>query len=313
MKSKNKMIAITLGDPGGVGPEVIAKALKRDEIKSLANFIIIGDWSLYSKYSARIPTGCGFIDTKSLNGKNFKIGEASKITGQAAFDYLNLAIKLLKEKTANGLVTGPVCKESIRGCSSNFIGHTEYLAESFKIKKFGMFFSAGDVRTIVVTRHIPLKDVCKEVTQEKIITAAKLTDEALVKFFEIKRPKIAVCGLNPHAGEGGKIGDEETKVIIPAMKKIKAFGINVEGPFAADTIFTPNVISKYDCVMAMYHDQGLIGLKTMHFNKLVNITVGLPFIRTSPAHGTAFNIAGKNIADPTSMSEAIRLAAKLAK
>ncbi|MBF0384690.1 MAG: 4-hydroxythreonine-4-phosphate dehydrogenase PdxA [Candidatus Omnitrophica bacterium] len=311
--NRNKFIAITLGDPGGVGPEVIAKSLNDSKITGLARFIIIGDYSAYSSFAKNIPSGCAFIDTNSLKNAKPAIGSPNRLNARASLDYLDLAIKLLKERSVCGLVTGPVCKESIRDCNNNFVGHTEYLAENFNIKDYGMFFSVDNIRTIVVTRHIPLKDVPKSVTKKKVYIATKLGFNALKGFFGIKRPKIAVCGLNPHAGEGGKIGDEESKVIIPAMQRLKKDGILVDGPFASDTVFTPNVICAYDLVVAMYHDQGLIGLKTMHFNKLVNMTVGLPFIRTSPAHGTAFNIAGKNKVDPASMKEAIRLCATFAK
>jgi len=182
---------------------------------------------------------------------------------------------------------------------------------AFNKKIFGMLFVVNNTKMIIATRHIPLKNVPKMITQALITSTVKLTHHALKLHFKISNPQIAICGLNPHAGEGGRIGNEETKIIIPALVKLKKQSINVQGPFPADTLFMSTNAKRYDALIAMYHDQGLGPLKTTHFNKLVNMTIGLPFIRTSPAHGTAFNIAGKNIADPTSLCEAIKLAARL--
>jgi 4-hydroxythreonine-4-phosphate dehydrogenase len=192
-----------------------------------------------------------------------------------------------------------------------FPGHTEYLARAFDAKRVGMMFVSNRLKTIIVTRHIPLRRVHLNVTTKNVFDTICLAEKALKQHFRIRRPKLAVCGLNPHAGEKGEIGDEEITQIIPAIRKAKQKNIIVTGPLPADTLFAPERSNKYDAIIAMYHDQGLIPIKTLYFSELVNLTVGLPFIRTSPAHGTAFDIAGKNKADPSSMAAAIKLAAEL--
>jgi 4-hydroxythreonine-4-phosphate dehydrogenase len=174
-------------------------------------------------------------------------------------------------------------------------------------------FVSGTLKTVVVTRHIPLAEVPSAITETKVFQTIALTQHSLQRYFKIKNPKIAVCGLNPHAGEGGKMGGEEIEKISPAIQKAQSQGIDAQGPFPADTIFAAGIREKYDAIVAMYHDQGIIPPKTLSFSNLVNMTIGLPFIRTSPAHGTAFNIAGKNQADPASMEAAIRLAAQLSR
>jgi 4-hydroxythreonine-4-phosphate dehydrogenase len=225
--------------------------------------------------------------------------------------YIEKAIELLKQKEITALVTAPVCKETITALGKNFHGHTEFLAEAFRVTNFDMMFVTKTLRTVIVTRHLALREVSPALTGEKIGQTIHLANDALQKYFRIKRPRIAVCGVNPHAGEGGTIGREELTTIIPAIEKAKAKGLLISGPLSADTLFTPMVAKDYDVIIAMYHDQGLIPVKTLYFRNVVNLTIGLPFIRTSPAHGTAFNIAGRNKADPSSMMESIRLAARL--
>ncbi|MDP8212554.1 MAG: 4-hydroxythreonine-4-phosphate dehydrogenase PdxA [Candidatus Zapsychrus exili] len=312
MKLSKKNIGITLGDPAGIGPEIVAKALSIPSIRKLGSFTIIGDEKVYSKYCKKSYKNCSFVDTESILPKQFKIGVGTKTTGKASLDYLKKAVELIKQNKISSLVTAPICKEAVCKIDKNFIGHTEFLANTFKVKKFGMLFVSDKLNIIVVTRHIPLKKVSSSLTINKVYDAIDLTHQALTKFFRIKNPIIAICGLNPHAGEGGKIGTEEQTIIIPAMKKaLREAEIQTQGPFAADTLFSPDTGNKYDVVVAMYHDQGLIAAKTMCFAELVNMTVGLGFVRTSPAHGTAFNIAGKNKADCSSICKAIKLAAKL--
>jgi len=208
-------------------------------------------------------------------------------------------------------VTAPVCKETICRFKPFFQGHTEFLSNAFGIKNVGMMFVAKNLRTILVTRHIPLGKVSKAINTQLVYETVSLANTTLKNQFRIKRPVIAVCGVNPHAGEGGTIGKEEINAVIPAIVKAKHNRINVQGPFAADTLFSPDISKRYDAVVAMYHDQGLIPVKTLYFTELVNLTVGLPFIRTSPAHGTAFDIAGKNRSNSSSMCEAIKLAVRL--
>ena len=312
MRKQKKCIGITIGDPAGIGPEVVAKALLKPSIRNLGKFIIIGDDPVFKKYPLKDYSSCSFIDCKSISLKDLKTGKETAHSGKAALDYLNKAVELLKNKTISSVVTAPISKEAISLYTKKpFKGHTEFLADSFGVKKVEMMFVADNLRMIIATRHIPLKEIPKAITKKDLFETIQLTNQGLKSLFKIKNPKIGICGLNPHAGEGGKMGTEEIKIITPVINKALKNNIRIEGPFAADTIFTPNVYTKYDVIIAMYHDQGLVGVKTMCFNKLVNITIGLPFVRTSTAHGTAYNITGKNIADPSSLCEAIKLAASL--
>lgn len=289
-KSKNKTIAITVGDPAGIGPEIVRKALAKKSVQQLARFIVLGE---------------------TQNKSAFKTGTISREAGVASLQYIDLAIDLIKRREADAIVTAPVCKEAIGLTHKNFHGHTEYLANQFNVKQIDMMFVTPHLKTVIVTRHIPVSRISRHLNSKNIYDTITLTRDSLQKYFRLKSPRIGICGLNPHAGEGGTIGTDELVKIIPALTKARHKGIHVFGPLAADTLFIPKNREKFDAIIAMYHDQGLIPVKTLYYPKLVNLTIGLPFIRTSPAHGTAFDIAGKNKADETSMCEAIRLAAQL--
>jgi len=304
-------IGITLGDPSGIGPEVVARALAKPSIRKLGHFKLIGDYAVYRKYSASYYKNCSFIDLKSVQPSRWRPGKPNNNTAKASLSALNTAVALFKHKEITSLVTAPVCKEAIRRIQSSFVGHTEFLADAFGRKNVGMMFVADHLRTIIVTRHIPLQKVSAQINALIVYKTIALTHRTLINIFKIKKPVIAVCGLNPHAGEGGTIGSEEIKKIIPAIKRGRRNKIDIRGPFAADTLFSPDIAHQFDAIVAMYHDQGLIPIKTLYFKKIVNLTIGLPLIRTSPAHGTAFDIAGKCKADPSSMCEAIKLAAQL--
>lgn len=268
-------VVITTGDPKGIGPEVTKKALQDKDINSLANFLV--------------------IDPKDKTG----------------FDAIKKAVLILKNKKADALVTAPVNKGAINKSGVSFQGHTEYLAKSANTEKFAMMLCGGPLKVTTVTRHIPIKEVSKRITESKIIDSVRLTYDALKNYFGLKNPKIGVCGLNPHCGEGGKIGREEKDVIIPAIKKIERSIPGIQGPISGDVIFYIAYKGGLDAVISMYHDQGLGPLKMIAFENGVNVTLGLPFIRTSPDHGTAYDIAGKGIANPDSMKEAIKLAIKM--
>ncbi|MDD5136472.1 MAG: 4-hydroxythreonine-4-phosphate dehydrogenase PdxA [Candidatus Omnitrophica bacterium] len=289
LRSGRARIAITMGDPSGVGPEVILKALASPKVKGLADFLVIGE-SIVAKRTAR---------------------DAARY-GRMAIEYIDTALELLRSGNADALVTGPVNKYSIRAAGiGDFQGHTEYLAGRTGTKKFAMMFVGDALKLTLATRHLPLRSVPKKLTSKIIYDAIALTHRALEGYFKVRSPKIAVCGLNPHAGEGGAFGDEDRRVIAPAIKKASSLCKNISGPLPADTAFYDALNKKYDAVIAMYHDQGLAPFKMLYFGNGVNLTLGLPFIRTSPDHGTAFDIAGKGIADPSSMIEAIRLACRL--
>jgi 4-hydroxythreonine-4-phosphate dehydrogenase len=249
-----------------------------------------------------------------------------KQAAEGSLKFLQKAIALIKEGAVDALVTAPLSKEAVSLYYSGFVGHTEYLAKAFGVKHFDMMFIAPQVRLTIVTRHVPLRDVPKLISVPAVFDAISLMTKTLKERFKIRNPKIAVLGLNPHAGESGLLGREDIKYILPAIRKAKAQGVNAKGPLPADTFFAFHRHfchsrgsyrrgeasgNSYDGIIAMYHDQGLVPLKGMYMKELVNFTAGLPFVRTSPAHGTAFDIAGKNKADPSSMIAAIKLACEL--
>ncbi|MBF0489876.1 MAG: 4-hydroxythreonine-4-phosphate dehydrogenase PdxA [Candidatus Omnitrophica bacterium] len=285
-------VAITMGDPRGIGPEVILKSLQKKEILALGNFILIGDRKLLGK------SKCPVIDIPYQDA------------GEGSVKFLDKGIELIKGGVADALVTAPLSKEAVSRYRKNFTGHTEYLAESFQVKTFDMMFVSSDIRLSLVTRHMPLKDVPKMITKQAVFSSIELMNSTLKEQFGIRRPRIAVWSLNPHAGEQGLLGSEEMKQIIPAIQAAQKKGILAKGPYPADTFFCHD--KGCDGIVAMYHDQGLTPLKGMYFKNLVNFTAGLPFVRTSPVHGTALDIAGQNKADPSSMIAAIQLAFQLA-
>lgn len=308
MAPRQKTIGITMGDPAGIGPEIVIKSLQQSKICKLGSFCLIGDLELFKHYGLKSSPNITVYNVP-IQGV-LALGKLSKNSGKAALDCLETSVRLLRERKIQALVTSPVAKESVALLAPRFTGHTEYLAEAFKIRQYEMMFVTPTLKTVILTRHVPLKDVHRYITKQSVLATIQLVHRELKGKFKIRNPRIAVCGLNPHAGEGGLIGKEEVNYIIPAIKKARSLGVTIDGPFAADTLFK-NRAQQFDAVIAMYHDQGLIAAKTLHFDDLVNLTIGLPFVRTSPAHGTAFDIAGKNKADAASMGAAIRLAAEI--
>jgi len=287
LQIKPKMkIGITLGDPRGIGREIIQKSLADSTINNLAEFIIYGDSSNESNLS-------DWSDEKA---------------GHACISYLESAVHDALEKKIDAIVTAPISKSALQKAGYSWPGHTEFFAERTNTKKFVMMMASPKLKVTLVTIHVPLKEVSKLLTEEKIIDTVKITYDFLQKWWGIESPRIAVCGLNPHAGEQGVLGDEEIKIIAPAIQKLFSEGYPVEGPLVPDAVFHQAYEGKYHAVVCMYHDQGLIPFKMLHFRDGVNVTLGLPIIRTSPDHGTGFDIAGKGIADPSSMKEAIKLA-----
>ncbi len=298
-----------MGDPSGVGPEVIASSLRKIRL-TRSDIVIIGDQDVFKYFweGRDLPR---FIHVKKNEGVRHASGVPTSASGEDSLLYLNKFIELYKAGEVDALVTGPLSKESISRFIKDFKGHTTFLANAFKKKNVEMLFVADDVRMVLVTRHIPLKDVPSLISSAKVVSVTRSAHDFLKEHGSSKKIRVALCGLNPHAGEGGHIGREEMDHIIPALKKLKRAGMDIEGPFPADTIFEQRNLRKFDLIVSMYHDQGLPVLKALYFDKLVNVTTGLPFIRTSPAHGTAFNIAGKGIANDGSMRAAIELAGRL--
>ncbi|MDO8748173.1 MAG: 4-hydroxythreonine-4-phosphate dehydrogenase PdxA [Candidatus Omnitrophota bacterium] len=305
---------ITMGDPSGIGPEIIVKALSSPQVKSLADWTVIGDAWAFNK-NPSLPSGrknqkFKIIDLENVPRKNFEFGKVRAEYGRASWEYLEKALELIKAKRADCLVTCPINKEALKLAGCGYRGHTEYIAEYFGVKDEVMMLFNRKLRVSLVTQHISLKDVPGSLSQEKIFKIILGTAEGLAGLFGINHPKIAVCGLNPHASDNGAIGEEEKQIIIPAIKKARAKGISVSGPYPADTIFLK--AEEFACIIAMYHDQGLIPLKLTGFKGAVNVTLGLPFARTSTAHGTAFDIAGKNAASAESLIQAIKTAIQCA-
>jgi 4-hydroxythreonine-4-phosphate dehydrogenase len=314
LSSSKQRILVTMGDPAGIGPEVTVKALSDPLISKLAHFQVIGDFFVIDKIrkSLRAKPEISLMDLANVNTTNFAFGIQKPAFGKAAMEYIDKALELLKAGEADALVTAPVNKSSIRSAGfKEFEGHTEYLAKMTASNEFAMMFVGKDLKITLVTRHIALKDVPGAITADLICRTIRLTHEHLKKYFGIEGPRIAVAGLNPHASDNGLFGDEEERIIIPAIKKASIGIKNIYGPLPADVVFYEALRGEFDAVVAMYHDQALAPFKTLYFNDGVNMTLGLPFIRTSPDHGTAFDIAGKGIADPTSMKEAIKLACSL--
>jgi 4-hydroxythreonine-4-phosphate dehydrogenase len=323
------VIGITMGDPAGVGPEVCAKALVTPEIRSIADCVVIGDRrSLRQGLKAAKIEGIEINAIKDIAGARFergvidvidlenvdprlKIGQVSKAAGKAAMEYLEKAIQLAKDGRIDAITTAPINKEAIHKAGYKFHGHTEILAERTGSKNYAMMFVSEKLWVMLVTTHLPLREVSKHLDKGKILNRIKLAHETLYKL-RGRKPRIGVAGLNPHAGESGIFGDEELKVIKPAVDEAKKLGIDVKGPISPDAIFNLAVGGVFDIVIAMYHDQGLIPLKLLAFNHSVNVTVGLPIIRTSVDHGTGFDIAGKGWANPSSLIEAIKVAVSFA-
>lgn len=319
-----------MGDPAGIGPEIVLKALGRREIYRRACPLIIGDtetlmraWD-YSRLSikmrrlshfqeARFEYGAvDVLDLANVGGGGVLPGKPSAKAGRAAVEYLLNAIELAMKGNIHAIVTCPISKEAMNLAGYHYSGQSEILAEKSKTRDYAMMLVAGKVRALHVSTHSPLRKACELVSKERVLKAIRLASSALAEM-GMPLPRIAVAGLNPHAGEGGLFGREEQEEIIPAIEAAKSEGHLVSGPYPPDTVFLRALRGESDCVIVMYHDQGHIPLKLLGFEKGVNITVGLPIIRTSVSHGTAFDIAGKGIADPGSLLEAIKLAAQMAR
>ncbi|MBI5408912.1 MAG: 4-hydroxythreonine-4-phosphate dehydrogenase PdxA [Nitrospirae bacterium] len=316
-----KLLAITMGDPAGIGPEVIAKALAGHE--SECGAIVIGSSEVMKdavrsleislkvrrvSSPSEMNPAPGVIELIDVGGKGpFEKGRPTKEGGLISYLAVKRAVELALEGSVKGIVTAPISKEAIGMAGLKWPGHTEMLAELTGTRDFAMMLVGGKLRVILVTIHASLKSVPGLITKDSVLKTISLAVGAC-KMLGIEEPRIAVAGLNPHAGEAGRFGDEEEKIISPAISEAMASGIRIGGPYPPDTVFMKAARGDFDIVVAMYHDQGLIPLKLLAFDSGVNMTIGLPFIRTSPDHGTAFDIAWKGKANPSSMTHAISLA-----
>ncbi len=309
------ILGITLGDVCGIGPEISIKALSRPEIYQFCRPVVIGDYGALKRaadiLNSEVPKQLDVISVTHLDKSDLIYGKPTKQVGKAAIAYIEKAVQLAKQKEIDGIVTCPVNKAVINQAGIPFTGHTELLAKLTNTKRYAMLLSGDKINVVLVTIHVPLKDVPRLVTTEKILDIIDLAQQFFKEKMGISAPRLAASGLNPHAGEGGLIGKEDEEIIAPAVKEAKKKGFNAEGPLPPDAVFYFAKEGKYDVVICMYHDQCLIPFKLLHFRDGVNITMGLPIIRTSVDHGTAYDIAGKGIADPSSLIAAIKMATKM--
>lgn len=318
-----KKIIINIGDPAGIGPDL---CLSLSSKKFPANIVIVGNKKTIIERAKLLNRDIKFNTDKNNHEGNNSLsiietsypedvvpGIPNKKNSFAQFSKMKFIVNQLINKEYDALVTLPISKNTLSNEMSGFIGHTEYISQLAKTKgQEVMMLASEKLRVALVTTHVSLKDVSRLITPQKLSTVIKNLDFDLKKRFKIKKPKIVVTGLNPHAGENGDFGDEEKKIISPVIKKLNAQGFNLVGPIPADSAFTEKYINDCDSFLAMFHDQGLTPFKALSFGKGVNITLGLPFVRTSVDHGTAFDIAGKKgKVNPTSFYEAINMAIKL--
>jgi 4-phospho-D-threonate 3-dehydrogenase / 4-phospho-D-erythronate 3-dehydrogenase len=323
------VIGITMGDPAGIGPEVVVKALADPVIRRSAKFIIFGmDEQLryaadkaeiepfwgrhqHEKISRDYPHKVMVADYDEFSVPTW-VREPTQVAGEASLKFCTDAIDAAKRGIIDAVVTAPINKTSWKLAGAPWPGHTEMLAKLCKSPRKVMMFIAGPLKLALATIHEALFDVRHKFTIGRVFEPIDLLNIALKEYFDIESPKIGVAALNPHAGENGQFGDEEQRIISPAILMAQEQGIDCVGPIPADTLFLRAVQGEFDGVVAMYHDQGMIPVKLLAFDKAVNVTIGIPIIRTSPAHGTAYDIAGKNLADPSSMMAAITTAIKMA-
>jgi 4-hydroxythreonine-4-phosphate dehydrogenase len=333
------LLAITMGDPVGIGAEVTVKAASVPDVRADADLVVLGDPNVLARAAREAAIDLRIVEVTSADARedqdtgvlpviavskldSFIWGIPAPATDAAQVAYVERAFEAVVAGAADAIVTAPISKASMSRAGAVWTGHTEMLADlstKHQPRSDGepwvplMMLAGPTLKVVPLTTHVALRDVPSLVTKERVLHAIRVTDTALRTHFSRRRPLIAVAGMNPHAGEGGLFGDEERTRISPAIEEARALGISVSGPFPADTIFHRAVTGEFDVVIGMYHDQALIPIKLLDFDRAVNVTLGLPVIRTSVDHGTAYDIAGRGIASARSMIEAIRLAARMAR
>jgi len=303
-------IAITLGDPRGIGPEIVAKVLA--DPPAPADYVVIGPGDLIAGLPGehlavgtvrRLGGSAVGSGRRAVEPSSVAPEEAGRITGES----VELAVALAMRGEVQAIVTAPAEKRALRLAGYRYPGHTEWLAHLAGDVPVAMMLASERLRVVLVTTHLPLRDVARVLTTDAVVSAGRITAKALTEWWGIERPRLAVCALNPHVGEDGLFGEEDVTILAPAARQLAA-----AGPLSADTVFVRALRGEFDAVLAPYHDVGMTAIKVASFGSAVNVTLGLPFIRTAPDHGTAFDIAGKGVADPSSMRETVALAVKLA-
>ncbi len=328
--SSAPILAITMGDAAGVGPEIVARALTQEDVLRRCRPLVIGAVDILSRAGQLVdspltwqrvsapaearfqPGTVDVLDLGNLTWEKVTPGAVCPAAGKAAAEYVLKAGELALAGEVEAVVTAPLSKEAMRQGGYHYLGHTEILAELTGTPRCTTMLVSGELRVVHVTRHVPLSQVAQLITRERVLSTIALTAESL-RALGLARPRLAVAGLNPHNGEGGLLGREEIEIIGPAVAAARAQGIDAQGPFAPDSIFWRALRGEFDVVVAMYHDQGHIAIKVHGFERSVTVTLGLPIVRTSVDHGTAFDIAWRGQADPQSMIEALRLAAQMAR
>jgi 4-hydroxythreonine-4-phosphate dehydrogenase len=328
ISNKRPIIAITMGDASGVGPEVIVKALRSRQIYGMCCPLVVGEGTVMSDVVRLLDSPLrlhtvdnvddlqgrygtiDLLDLHNLNPEEVIIGKVCAACGKAAMGYIIKAAELALKNKVKAMVTAPINKEATKQAGYSDIGHLEFLARISHTTDYATMLVSGTLRVVHLTTHYSLKDACSLVTKERILARLKLTFESFRKW-GIPGPRIGVAALNPHGGEGGLFGPEEIEQIIPAVKEAQNLGIDARGPFPADSIFVRAIGGEFDVVLAMYHDQGHIPVKVHGFENSISVALGLPFVRTSVDHGTAFDIAGKGIANCQSLEEAVKVAFRL--
>jgi 4-hydroxythreonine-4-phosphate dehydrogenase len=315
-------IALSIGEPAGIGPEIAARAWER--LGARLPFFVIGDPRHLAPYDVPVVELSDPSDTIAAAERGLPIlpirfagnavqGTPDPANAQGVIDAIALGVDLVSQGKASALTTGPIHKKALMdGAGFAFPGHTEFLADLAGVERVVMMLACPELRVVPTTIHIALADVPAALSDDLLVETLRITEAALRRDFGVASPRIAVAGLNPHAGEGGAMGFEEIALIIPVLERLRADGMDLSGPMSADTMFHGQARARYDAAVAMYHDQALIPIKTIDFAGGVNVTLGLPFIRTSPDHGTALDIAGKGIADPTSLIAALEMARDMA-
>jgi len=330
-RTRKPIVALTLGDPCGIGPEIVLKALISGRPQRICRPLVVGERHSLSRIATelhlRAPIhGCRSLEEAafapdrielfevpgtSLAASALTWGKPSPQAAEAAREWVRQAALLCLSGRISAMVTGPINKAALQKIGFSFPGHTEFLAHLSGSKEYGMMFLGKGIKIMLVTIHESLRSVPSLLTVEKVAAAIRLTHDGLRSRFGVDHPKIGVAALNPHAGEEGLFGDEEERILIPAIRNANETGTRTTGPIAADTLFRELKEGKFDAAVALYHDQALIPLKLLAFGRAVNVTVGLPFVRTSVDHGTAYDISGKGVADPGSLIEAVRVAVQM--
>jgi 4-hydroxythreonine-4-phosphate dehydrogenase len=323
------LIAITMGDPAGIGPEIIVKAIGEKRVCAQSRPVVLGDEGILTYTAQWLKSSVtiqkidepkkgvfkqgtlNLLPLTNLTPEEIPLGTPQRKGGEAAYSYIAKGSDLVQAGVVDALVTAPISKEALNAAGYPFPGHTELLAHLTRVEDQVMMLAGSRLRVALVTTHLPLREVPAVLTHVRIKKTIVITAHGLQQYFGITNPRLAVAGLNPHAGEGGLFGSEEKEIIVPVVEECRREGMAVDGPLPPDSLFFHAASGRYDAVVAMYHDQGLIPLKLLHFRDGVNITLGLPIIRTSVDHGTGYDIAGQGVADPTSLINAILTASNM--